>query len=607
MLITPAIRYLNFKGVVDRLNALMLTRWKDKKFWTGVPPWVLLGAVAVLLPIFAFMTVQNIHREKEFTTRLLLEKGAALIRSFEAGTRTGMMGMQRGGFQLQRLLTETSQLPDITYLVVTDAGGNVIAHSDLDRVGSTYGEGVDVAAVAQSKKLEWRVVKSADGAQVFEVFRKFEPAGPPAGIMRGPLMRRLPPGFEFPPDPPRVIFVGLDMTSIDEARRSDVTHAILMGTILLLAGFAGITLLLLAQSYRSARTTLSRIKAFSDHVVENMPIGLVASDSGQRIAAFNQVAESVLKLTAVAAIGMPAEQILPPSLWAELKESAAAETVIEHDIECTLADGRRIPLEIGAGRLTDESGRYLGSILLFKDLSEIRALRTEIARNQRLATVGRLAAGVAHEIRNPLSSIKGFATYFQERYRENAQDARTASILIQEVDRLNRVVSQLLEFSRPVSILARPVRLSRLIGDTLKLIDSQAREKGVTVQTDIPADPGEVRLDPDQMSQVLLNLFLNSMEAMDSGGALTVRVEAAADGSRLEIRVADTGCGIRPEDLPQVFEPYFTTKPTGTGLGLAIAHHIIEAMGGDIAVASRPGSGTTFTLKLPLAKAGSGT
>jgi two-component system sensor histidine kinase HydH len=376
-----------------------------------------------------------------------------------------------------------------------------------------------------------------------------------------------------------------------------------MGTILLLAGFAGITLLLLAQSYRSARTTLSRIKAFSDHVVENMPIGLVATDSRQRIAAFNQVAESVLKLTTAVAVGAPAEQILPPNLWAQLKESAAAGTVIEHEIECTLPDGRRIPLEIGAGRLTDESGQYLGSILLFKDLSEIRALRSEIARNQRLATVGRLAAGVAHEIRNPLSSIKGFATYFQERYRENAQDARTAAILIQEVDRLNRVVSQLLEFSRPVSILARPVRLSRLIGDTLKLIDSQAREKRITVQTDIYANAEEVRLDPDRLSQVLLNLFLNSMEAMDSGGVLAVRVEEAPNARRIEIRVSDTGSGIRPEDLPQVFEPYFTTKPTGTGLGLAIAHHIVEAMGGDIAVESRLGAGTTFTLKLPLIKA----
>jgi two-component system sensor histidine kinase HydH len=579
----------------------MFDRIKDTKFWTGVPPWVLLGAVAVLLPIFAFMTVQNIHREKEFTTRLLVEKGAALIRSFEAGTRTGMMGMQRGGFQLQRLLTEMSQLPDIAHLIVTDAAGDVIAHSDLDRVGSTYGKGLNVADISQSKKLDWRIVRGADDAQVFEVFRKFEPAGPPVGMMRGPMMRRLPEGFEFPPDPPRAIFVGLDMTSIDEARRSDVWHAILMGMILLLAGFAGITLLLLAQSYRAARTSLSRIKAFSDHVVENMPIGLVATDNRQHVVVFNQVAESVLQLPAPSVIGNPAGQVLPAALWSQVEAGSAPNAaILEKEVDCALAGGRVIPLEIGAGRLTDESGRYLGSILLFKDLSEIRTLRNEIARNQRLVTVGRLAAGVAHEIRNPLSSIKGFATYFRERYRENEQDAQTASILIQEVDRLNRVVGQLQEFSRPVSILPRPVRLDRLIADIVKLVESQARAKGVTVAIEHRPGMPEVLLDADRLNQVLLNLFLNGIEAMDRGGVLTVRVDEAADSRRLEIRVSDTGCGIRPEDLSHIFEPYFTTKPSGTGLGLAIAHNIIEAMGAEFAVQSVPGAGTTFTLKVPV-------
>jgi two-component system sensor histidine kinase HydH len=142
-----------------------------------------------------------------------------------------------------------------------------------------------------------------------------------------------------------------------------------------------------------------------------------------------------------------------------------------------------------------------------------------------------------------------------------------------------------------------------LIADSIKLIEGQARDKGVRIQ--IETDTGEQAvLDPDRLSQVLLNLFLNSLDAMETGGVLTVWAEETADGRRLEIRVSDTGCGIRPEDLFQVFEPYFTTKPSGTGLGLAIARNIVEAMGGDIAVASRPDAGTTFTLRLPLMRAG---
>jgi two-component system sensor histidine kinase HydH len=319
------------------------------------------------------------------------------------------------------------------------------------------------------------------------------------------------------------------------------------------------------------------------------------------VAVFNQVAESVLQASAASVIGRPAKQALPPALWSQAEAlDAPHAAVLEKEMDCSISAGRVIPLEIGAGRLADEDGRYLGSILLFKDLSEVRTLRSEIARNQRLATVGRLAAGVAHEIRNPLSSIKGFATYFRERYRENEQDAQTAIILIQEVDRLNRVVGQLLEFSRPVSILPRPVRPDRLIADVAKLVEPQAQAKNVTIAVRHPADMPDVLLDGDRLNQVLLNLFLNGIEAMDGGGVLTVQAAEASNASRLEIRVSDTGTGIRPEDLAHIFEPYFTTKPSGTGLGLAIAHNIIEAMGGEITVQSTPGAGTTFALKLPV-------
>jgi two-component system sensor histidine kinase HydH len=157
----------------------MFPRLKDKKFWTGVPPWVLIGSVAVLLPIFTFMTVENVHREKEFTTRLLLEKGAALIRAFEAGTRTGMMGMQRGGFQLQRLLTETAQQPDIAHLIVADADGTVVAANDLDQVGAAYGKDLDLASVSRSKALQWRLVSGRAGPGVRGVsqVRADRPAG----------------------------------------------------------------------------------------------------------------------------------------------------------------------------------------------------------------------------------------------------------------------------------------------------------------------------------------------------------------------------------------------------------------------------------------------
>ena len=397
----------------------------------------------------------------------------------------------------------------------------------------------------------------------------------------------------------RIIFVGLDMSPIEESRKADVRHAVIMGAILLLVGFAGFTLLFLVQSYRSTRASLSRIKAFSDTVVENVPIGLLALDHQGKIAAFNRGAETILQLSASQVIGQEADPIIPSELLAEIMHSKNQAGVIEKEIECKIADGKMVPLEIGASSLKDEDDIFLGNVLLFKDLTEVRTLRREVARSQRLASVGRLAAGVAHEIRNPLSSIKGFATYFKERYPDRPEDQQTADIMIQEVDRLNRVVGQLLEFARPVSVEPKPVSLQILLDDSIKLIKDQAAEKDISIQTQNKTQVAEVRMDPDRINQVLLNLYLNAIDSMEKGGEL--RVEITDDGPRQNVvfEVSDTGRGIRRENLSKIFEPYFTTKSTGTGLGLAIAHNIVEAMGGKITVKSDTGAGTTFTIALP--------
>jgi two-component system sensor histidine kinase HydH len=554
------------------------------------------------------LTIENINRQKEKSIQLLLEKGAALIRSFEAGTRFGMMDMHRGGFQLQRLLTETAHQPDIVYLFVADINGTIRAHNNLEEVGKRVESQSNLAEIFNAKNIFWRQVTRPDGARVFEVFRKFSPARRPKGMRRGSMM--MGPRFHRPPDlrenspapeddSKSIIFVGLDMTPIIEAQKADIRHGIIMGVILLLVGFAGFMLIFILQGYRATRASLSRIKAFSDTVVENMPIGLVALDDQRRVAAFNNTAESVLLLAHRGVIGEDAEKILPPELCTELKCPEIQNEVIEKEIDCTVGDGKVVPLEIGASLLEDENRNSLGYVILFKDLTEVRLLRREIERSRRLASVGRLAAGVAHEIRNPLSSIKGFATYFKERYQDIPQDQQTATIMIQEVDRLNRVVSQLLEFARPVNIKPQPTNLNALIDDSIKLIENQAAQKDITIKTRISNQATEIMIDPDRLSQVLLNLYLNAIESMVSGDKLKIELSSNSEADGIDIKISDTGCGISPKDLTKIFDPYYTTKSSGTGLGLAITHNIIEAIGGQILAVSQPGQGTTFRIIIP--------
>jgi two-component system sensor histidine kinase HydH len=331
-----------------------------------------------------------------------------------------------------------------------------------------------------------------------------------------------------------------------------------------------------------------------------MPIGLIALDDRQRIAAFNHTAESLMQLSFQEVTGKAADQILPPEICAQINCPEIQDQVIAKEIDCTVGSDLIVALEIGASLLSDDSGTHLGYVILFKDLTEVRALHQEIERSRRLASVGRLAAGVAHEIRNPLSSIKGFATYFKQRYQDVPEDQQTADIMIQEVDRLNRVVSQLLEFARPISVSAKPTSFKELVADSLKLIQQQAQDRQITINTRNSAKIDEINIDPDRINQILLNLYLNAIEAMEPGGKLQIEIFDSDENGQMNIRVADSGKGIAEKDLPKIFDPYFTTKSSGTGLGLAIAHNIVEAMGGTIEVKSKAGKGTAFTLRLPL-------
>ncbi|HPS93859.1 MAG TPA: ATP-binding protein, partial [Deltaproteobacteria bacterium] len=256
--------------------------------------------------------------------------------------------------------------------------------------------------------------------------------------------------------------------------------------------------------------------------------------------------------------------------------------------------------EASASILRDETDTFLGHIVLLRDITEIEHLKREVERKERLASIGSLAAGVAHEIRNPLSSIKGFATYFKERYRDIPDDRKIADIMIGEVERLNRVIGQLLDFSRPMDLRRSPSSVLELVNHSLGMIEKQAQEKGIVIDRGTMSDdPCIASIDPDKIGQVLLNVFLNAIDAMDGGGTLSVSLQKDEVRSRFIIGVGDSGQGISEEDLLHVFDPYFTTKQSGTGLGLALVHKIIEAHDGEIKIESRTGEGTTVSVMLP--------
>ncbi|MEX3022669.1 two-component system sensor histidine kinase ZraS [Kluyvera sp. STS39-E] len=220
-------------------------------------------------------------------------------------------------------------------------------------------------------------------------------------------------------------------------------------------------------------------------------------------------------------------------------------------------------------------------------------------RKEKLMALGHLAAGVAHEIRNPLSSIKGLAKYFAERTPPGGEAYELAQVMAKEADRLNRVVSELLELVRPAHLTWQSVDLNDVIGHSLQLVSQDAREREITLQFSPQPALCRIQADPDRLNQVLLNLYLNAMQSIGRHGVVTVAVAECGDG-RVKVSVTDSGKGMTDEQRQAIFTPYFTTKADGTGLGLAVVQNIVEQHGGTIEVESSLGKGAVFTFYLPV-------
>lgn len=594
----------------------MFERLKKVPAGAHTYPWMIVGAAVTLAGVVIAMAVFNEHREERAMVRILQDKGAALIRAFEAGARTGMMGHMGSGTQVQTLLEETARQEGIHYLVLADSGGRILAHSDRKRIGSQLMSGENFNALSPDEEESSRIVRMADGATSFEVYRKFAPLrGSNSGHhwmgqmkMRrgmggegfwcaGPMQwpRRLQPGAESGES--AVIFIGMDVQPFEEARAQDFRVTLITSAVLLALGFGGLVSVYWAQSYSTSRRLLQDTRALAAEVISSLPAGLVVLDASGRVSFVNQAAGEILGCSQDEVLGEPAGTVFPEVLRAFLREQMGSTDPVERELEMPVAAGGRVPLSVNLSRIITDEGNRVGSVLILRDLSEVRQLQEEVKRREKLAAVGRLAAGVAHEIRNPLSSIKGYATYFGSLFDEGSENRESADIMVREVDRLNRVITELLEYSKPLEIKPVSTDLAALVDHSLKLVREDAKAAGIDVAFD-NSGPVMAELDPDRISQALLNLCLNAIQAMETGGRLEVGISDAEPGF-VRVAVRDTGPGIPAESRAKVFEPYFTTKHNGTGLGLAIVQKITEAHGGSVELSDTSGNGSEFIMALP--------
>ena len=353
--------------------------------------------------------------------------------------------------------------------------------------------------------------------------------------------------------------------------------------------------------------------------------GLIAVDPAGRITRFEGAAERILGVAAAEAVGRPVDEILRP---ADLERSplraALKGTVDRIDLYVLDRDGREVPVSMGLGRVVDSIGAVAGAVAVFRDISEERALAEAARRRDRLASIGELAAGVAHEIRNPLTGIHNCAQVLRDRFGGDPKALPMIEIILKEGDRLNRIVQSLLSFARPGRPRLRPERLEACVDGVLELEAKGLVERGIEVSKGFAEGLPEIYIDPDQIRQVLLNVVRNAAEAMPGGGTLRAEVRATrrhphrrrglgrrtTDRVRhtgkgpvaafLRARIEDSGPGIPEDVLSKIFDPFFTTRSEGTGLGLSISQSIVQEHGGFIQIHSAVGRGTAVEIDLPV-------
>lgn len=606
-----------------------------KQHLASVSPWVLAAACGLLTLIIAVFALNNYRRDKALMTDMLLEKGATLIRFVASSSRNSIFAGLRVGQPLdslwpanvQQVMEQASGHPGVKSLTLVDEDGMIVANSFPDARNSKISEktklfigaldgdslntntfrfriandhtppGFQIAALMPPVGKRFFEQFTAQRSNTLNSFGKSLLFG--GGVMRGYMTPLWKADLEALSKKRFVILLELDMAQFNQRLQRQKLEIIILSIVLLLVGLAGWLSILTLQGLKGSQSRLRRVEAFRDILISSLPVGLIATDNKGKIILYNRSSQEFTGITEEKAINAST------SVFADFPEIAKAfqDSTTHHakdfarEIQVVSNTGVRHTLQLNRLSIVDREQKFAGTLLLMQDLSQVKTLEEELRRSERLAALGKMAAGVAHELRNPLSSIKGLALVLRSRFLDDNKDRETATILVHEVERLNRSISELLDYARPQQLQKKWVDLQSLLHKAVSLIRIDAETAGVELTTFFQDDLPMVNADEDKLNQVLLNLLLNGIQAMEEGGTLDIRV--GATDRKVEIVVTDSGCGISEEDLGHVFDPYFTTKPEGTGLGMAMSAKIVEEHGGEIHLQSKLGQGTSVIVEIP--------
>ena len=593
----------------------------------GIAPWVLGSACILLLLLLAIFAISNYEREKNLIKGALEQKGLTLIRfinsavgdSFRSSMRSSST-YEKWEVHMQSALELAIEQPGVESIVLIDRNANILLSVGED---NAFAHESEIKRLELRKELltvgplSWRtrIIESPKDGSLKAIISTVYRLPSQHAKRRGNNRNMMGEGrfrhslyFEsFSHDMKRVeelipvYLVQLDVADFSGPLRRQFIQILLELLAILLVGVGGTLSFYTLRGLKGSEDQLKKIRSFNDTLVSSLPIGLIATGEDNTLHVVNNTAEKIVGIKLDQVVSKTPGHCLPLPLaglftGASRKNDSGLDCD-EHSKEI-IFDGKTLDVTVFPVETVQE--KPVGEVMILRDITEVKRLEKDLQRSERLAVVGKMAAGVAHELRNPLSSIKGLALLLQSKINGSGDDEDIAETFVGEVDRLNRSIGELLDYAKPSNLNLQSCSLESVLNKTLSLIGPDLESSNVTVHLECKNNIPQVLIDKDKISQVILNIILNALQAIEEvsrRGNITICLETAGD--YVSLKIADNGIGILPENLGKVFDPYFTSKSSGTGLGLALSLKTVEEHGGKLQVLSGV-EGTELQLLLPL-------
>ncbi|MFQ5830939.1 MAG: ATP-binding protein [Candidatus Methylomirabilia bacterium] len=626
----------------------MRPRWSGLRYISLQAKFVW-GSVLVLCLVMAAVFAVVEHRQRAAIIEEVQRRGEVIARSL-AAISTGPL-LLYNFTALEQNVARVAGEVDVVYAIVLDAEGKVAAHSrHPERVGFALEGAIHERAAETGTALVQETVRAETGEAIYdfavpiqverqrwgtvrvglskrrmeaEIRRTRRELGVLTGVILGfgamaaaLVARRIARPVRQLADGAAAIARGELNQQIQPSTSDEIGHLAVTFNHMAAQLFEQRTALEATHAELGRRfEELADLKSYTDNILASITSGIITLDLDGHVVTLNPAAELVTGLFAAEATGRYCTEVFvhTPELVEVLMETLASRTgVVSVSLALRRRNGTPIPVELSTAPLKGGEGKDLGVVGAFRDLTHVRELEDQLRRSDQLAALGTLAAGLAHEIKNPLASLRTFTRFAPRKFEDERFRETFQRVVPRELERINGIVEDLLQLARPTKLSFTSVRLPRLLERVLELYANQIETKHVSVEREYARDLPPIQADQEHLYQALVNLVSNALDAMGPRGRLTLRAGWAdiadralpasrrARVSRVKIEIEDTGPGIPSSQADKVFNPFFTTKEGGTGLGLALAHKIVEDHGGSMSFRSTPGIGTVFKITLPV-------